>query len=923
MTLLAGSAELAGRRALASGPLAPLAASLAADLDRLLPDEDFFIPPEKARLTRGGGRCARDGSLLEFDPQSPRRHRCPQCGDRYDDEAHYRWWVMGYQLWLAERAVHAAVLWALLGNARHRRLATTILNRLAERYESYPNVDNVLGPARPFFSTYLESIWLLQLCVALDVLESRDASRGEFAGVRARLIEPSMELIALYDEGDSNRQVWNNAALAVAGGLVDRADLVDRALFGPSGLQRHLERGLLRDGTWYEGENYHLFAHRGLWYLVTLAERRGAGLPAPLVRRFDEGFAAPFRTALPDFTFPSRRDSPYQVSLRQWRLAESAELGLARHPGDERLASAWWELYREDAPAGDPARWRSTAEAERNVPGVRLTRADLGWKALLFARGDPPSPAPPADAESILLEGQGFAVIRRDRGAVYVALDYGHAGGGHGHPDRLNLWLVHGAARVLEDVGTGSYVDPALHWYRSTLAHNAPLLGGRSQPRVDGWLGAWDAGDGVTWIDAAVELTPAEIRRTVVVSAHYLVDTVTWTAPDEVQVDLPFHVTGEPDPSLEWRAAILPGGRGLEDGFAFVERAERGGSHPRLRLDQTGMQAWITTEAPHEWWRCVAPGPPGQPHRTFLLVRASGRQGQITTVWAWHASVRESSSEGGVTCVTMADGAVHEHRREALGWCVSERTPRGARETVLRGLRERPLPDESRPPRAPAPQREIPLLDRGPAAVGDLTRWSAEPGARVPLPFRLGRQHYRRTEPSWREAGAPEALVALGATQDHLFVEITIRKDEVLFAPARAENPLDNEHPDINSDGVQLHLEVRDGPAVRRYSWILVPDADTDRVRVTPREVEGEPLLLDASWRRVTSGFQILATIPRRVAGGSAERVALDVIVNETAPGRERRRGQLVLSGAVGEWAYLRGDRQDAANLLPFRIADA
>ena len=106
------------RRSVAGGPLAPLADSLAADLDRLLPDEDFFIPGEKARLTRSGGRCARDGVLLEFDPRSPRRHRCPQCGRTYDDEAHYRWWVMGYQLWLAERAVQAAVLWALRGNPR-------------------------------------------------------------------------------------------------------------------------------------------------------------------------------------------------------------------------------------------------------------------------------------------------------------------------------------------------------------------------------------------------------------------------------------------------------------------------------------------------------------------------------------------------------------------------------------------------------------------------------------------------------------------------------------------------------------------------------------------------------------------------------------------------------------------------------------
>jgi len=49
---------------------------------------------------------------------------------------------------------------------------------------------------------------------------------------------------------------------------------------------------------------------------------------------------------------------------------------------------------------------------------------------------------------------------------------------------------------------------------------------------------------------------------------------------------------------------------------------------------------------------------------------------------------------------------------------------------------------------------------------------------------------------------------------------------------------------------------------------------------------------------------------------------ALDVVVNEKPADRERRRGQLVLSGARGEFVYLRGDRHDKERLLPLRIDD-
>jgi hypothetical protein len=50
--------------------------------------------------------------------------------------------------------------------------------------------------------------------------------------------------------------------------------------------------------------------------------------------------------------------------------------------------------------------------------------------------------------------------------------------------------------------------------------------------------------------------------------------------------------------------------------------------------------------------------------------------------------------------------------------------------------------------------------------------------------------------------------------------------------------------------------------------------------------------------------------------------LAADVIVNETSPDRVRRRGQLVLSGADGEFVYLRGDRHDPERLLRFSLAD-
>ena len=114
--LLLDRTRLEERRsaARAGGPLAPLADSIAADLEIVMARK-LFVPKEKALLSRAGGRCEDDGTQLEFDPYAPDEHQCPKCGRVYTGEYHYRWWIYWYQLWLAERGVNAALLHLLRG----------------------------------------------------------------------------------------------------------------------------------------------------------------------------------------------------------------------------------------------------------------------------------------------------------------------------------------------------------------------------------------------------------------------------------------------------------------------------------------------------------------------------------------------------------------------------------------------------------------------------------------------------------------------------------------------------------------------------------------------------------------------------------------------------------------------------------------
>ncbi len=896
VTLLLDDSALDARRAVAAGPLVALADSLAAELAPLLAGEIYF-PADKALLSREGGRCPRDGAWLDFDPLQPHVHRCPRCGESYRGELHDRYWIYWYQLWLAERAVHGATLARLGRGDEFARVAERILEGYVDRYSSYPNRDNVLGPTRLFFSTYLESIWLLQICLAIDVLHGDPALTDR---VRDRIVAPSRAIIAEYDEGASNRQVWNDAALLASARVLDDRRGAEDAVYGASGVASHLRRGLLDDGTWFEGENYHLFAHRGLWYGVTMAERAGVALPKELLERFQRGFAAPFATALPDFTLPARRDSQYAISLRQWRIAEHCELGLARGH-DPVLSGALQRMYCDDVARHRTGRAESSADVERNGAATALTRADLSWRALLCAL--PELPALEANApRSTLLEAQGIAVFRRDESRAYVALDYGHSGGGHGHPDRLNLLLAVGDRRWLDDFGTGSYVDPSLHWYRSTLAHNAPLVNGHSQTPIDGMLAAYDEQHDAGWVEAIVDGAAAGVMlsRTLIVMPSYLVDLVAWEADDEIVLDLPLHAdlriqSGVGPPSV----ARPSGGEAQQDGFDFLSDTTREDAEPNARVHARSIELlgqldlWASAALPTQWWRAVAPGPPTQGDHAFRIVRSHARAGVYRNVWSWRGDVASVDFDDAIR-VTLRDGSVHDHWRADDGWRVAMN---GARSGVVRlgGQIETNMPGEAH-------------------ATGVL-----DSAARVSLAGRaeheitLGEAHYRRSEQTWRDAGSPTAVVGLRWDSGVLAVRVRVVQSDLTFVPAGSVNLYDNEPSEINGDSVELFVRTASGFC----GALLVPIAESNEVRARAIEGWSLPHGIVATWDRAEGGYEMRLQLP-----SAPPPLAIDVVVNEMPRGRLRRRGQLVLSGATGEFVYLRGDRHEARRLIALDLTD-
>jgi hypothetical protein len=861
------------------------------------------VPRVKALLSRDGGFCPDDGAGLRFDPWSPEQHTCPRCGRTFSGDRHYRHWARAQHLWLAERIAELTVLAAVDEDAAAAGRAVELLAAYEELYFELPNRDNVLGPSHLFFSTYLESLWITSYIAGAFMLrEAGLLSEERIEGVN-RIADEAAGLIGEFNEGLSNRQTWNAAALTAIAAWFGDEDLARTAVESRAGLLGHLADGFGADGLWWEGENYHLFALRGLMQGIHWARAFGFDLLELEETRthFRAALLAPGLSALPDLTYPARHDSRFGVSLAQPAFLELWEIGRSWLSGDKALDSWLAALYAREAPILEHTdAWLHDAG---QPPSPTRTRADLSWWAFT-AMGPPLSEgAEPWAPASALLGDQGLAILRTGGANRYASLECGSAIGGHGHPDRLHLTLHASGVHWLPDLGTGSYVRPDLAWYRSGLAHNAPLLDGENAGGADAWCEAFAAEGDWGWCRGKA----GDLRRTVVSGPNHILDVLELGGPEPRLVELPWHLnTGvrlisdgnwEPaqldHPFVSGVERFVPAG----EGPLVLEAGETGTAVLRLFLLAPGATLM----------RAQAPGiPTASEQRAFYVQRGNG----ATVRWIAVLDSEPADAAGAVTGVVdgvqeievRTGSGVRRYRFSDAGLGIED----GAVRVALGGLR-------------PAPRKHKPLLEQkqGPDAEAIAPHIMDSPsldgtldGFDTSEPLTLDTElQYRRSEAPYD----PELLSAeawVNRDERALYIAVDVRKPELVLRPEDAAPlDLDNEPDDIHADGLQLYLSHED----TTLGYLVVP-APGGRLHVRALTDQAGAGSVRGAWSPTDAGCLVTIAIERPELGvlPGGTRIAFDLVVNEMRPDRQRRAGQLVWSGDGG-WVYLRGDRHDIA----------
>jgi hypothetical protein len=426
--------------------------------DKVMADADALAAAPLA-IPRAGGQwthwyaCPADGAVLTAESASA--HRCPTCNKVYSgwpydaayiSRQHIRWLhgleTLGWAYTLEPKPAYAARVRAILLEyaAFYKDLPLHDRNNKASKSQ-----------ARLFAQTLDEAVALCTLSVGYDRIRAAGLlSEADQRAINEDLIRPMVATIQGNPAGISNWQSWHNAAVAVAGCLLDDQALIDWAVRGREGFLFQLDRSLLETGLWYEGSpSYHWYALRAHLYLLESLARRGENLYGkPRVRAM---FDAPLRQVYPDLSFPALNDSD-----RSSLLSMGMYYAIA------------WRRYSD----------LRYAEFARTVDHPWM----LAWGAAAPGTGKPALRLVSSDEPS-----EGLAILRNAENSIAVMLDYGPGTSGHVHPAKLGLLLFAGGNERLVDPGRLPYGSP-LHqgWFTQTVAHNTVVVNGRSQQRSGG-----------------------------------------------------------------------------------------------------------------------------------------------------------------------------------------------------------------------------------------------------------------------------------------------------------------------------------------------------------------------------------------------------------------------------------------------------
>ena len=538
--------------------------------------------------------CRLDGAKLRTI--SPTLHRCPVCGKDYTGEPYDSVVLSGVHGRNSSAIRDCGLAFRFTGRAEFAARAAEILTAYADRYGRYPlhntKGEPKVGGGRIMSQTLDESVWLIPAAWGYALVRDTIPEAGR-RHIEQDLLVAAADVIREHRMGIHNIQCWKNSAVGLAGYVCSRDDLVREAIDDPArGFRAQMAKGVTADGLWHEGSlGYHAYMMAAAWPLAEAARHHGVDL---FSTRFGSLWDAPLALALPNGDAPGFNDN---AGANVASLAPLYEIAFAHWP-----------------------------KPEYGGVVARSSRDDIN--ALVFGASTVPR-APLIPTTSAVLRDAGYAMLRA--GSNAAAVRFGMHGGGHGHPDKLDLVTFAEGKLLGLDPGSINYGVP-LHaeWYRSTIAHNTVCVDQHIQAARDGKLEDWQTHDGVTTLAASAnDVYPGvRLKRVLTMRAPGLLEDHFECASEVDHVyDWAFHVPGTLTSSLSF--VRREGALGTNNGYQHIKEVATARTSEafwvKWQVGGVALTLHINGAPGTEVIRGIAPGRNPADKVPVILLRRQGR----------------------------------------------------------------------------------------------------------------------------------------------------------------------------------------------------------------------------------------------------------------------------------------------------------
>jgi len=313
-----------------------------------------------------------------------------------------------------------------------------------------------------------------------------------------------------------------NAAYVQGGIVLGDQDWID---IGMANTRSNIHTGIGDDGMWGEGAiGYHLFGRHALVACCEALARKGIDLYGFEVCRFKNLFDSPVKYAYPDGTAPGINDSGRASIGGSWQ-AMAYDFAYLRY-ADENYG-----VFVNAAP--------------------RQIFQSMGcYFPTVMYRKLPETPL--KGLQSLVFDKLGYAILRGEDGGAgtYLLMDYGPHGGGHGHPDKLNLILFADGDELAGEPQGYRYEDRRhREWTRPSIAHWTMSVDKSAQAATTGKLLCFcDAGAIKVMRGVSDGAYPGVVLdRAVVQMPGYVADVYRAHGPAERTFDYPLCFRGKLD----------------------------------------------------------------------------------------------------------------------------------------------------------------------------------------------------------------------------------------------------------------------------------------------------------------------------------------------------------------------------------------